>query len=226
MREINTGKAHGGSQITSDLLKLLERRILLPLKRIFTDIWLDPGKVRQIWRDSVVLTLFKKESRAEPNNYRRNFLVDQVGKAFAKVIVNKLNKQMPKISPYHFGFQSYRSTGQAILAIRCLLQRRIENQQPLCMTFIELKKAFDSINGEVLLSALKDCGIPGDIISLVEALHNKPIGKLDKDNTFVVNRGTRQGCILGPLLLSPFLTSSQVRPVERKETLHTLMIWL
>ena len=72
------------------------------------------------------------------------------------------------------------------------------------MTFIDLKKAFDSTNREALFSALRDCGIAGDIINLVEALHNKPIGKLDKDNTFVVNRGTRQGYILDPLLLSSF----------------------
>ena len=68
LREINTGKAPGESQITSDLLKLLEMKILKPLTRIFTDIWLDPGKVPQIWRDAVVLNLFKKGSRAEPYN--------------------------------------------------------------------------------------------------------------------------------------------------------------
>ena len=111
----------------------------------------------------------------------------------AKVIVNRVNKQLPKISPYQFGFRSHRSTGQAILAIRCLLQRRIKNHQPLCMTFIDLKKAFDSIDREVLFISLRDFGIPGDIISLVEALHAKPIGKLDKDNTFAVSRGWGKG---------------------------------
>ena len=57
------------------------------------------------------------------------------------------------------------------------------------MTFIDLKKAFDSIDRDVLFIGLRDFGIPGDIISLIEALHAKPIGKLDKGNTFVVNRG-------------------------------------
>ena len=68
------------------------------------------------------------------------------------------------------------------------------------MTFIDLKKAFVSIDREVLFIALRDFGIPGDIISLIEALHTKPIGKLDKENTFVVNQGVRQGCVFGPLL--------------------------
>ena len=184
LREINTGKAPGESQNTSGLLKLLEKKILKPLTRIFTDIWLDPGKIPQIWRDAAVLNLFKKRSRAEPNNYRSIFLLDQVGKVFAKVIANRVNKQLHKSSPYQFGFGSYRSTGQAILAFRCLLQRRIENHQPLCMTFIDLKKAFDSINREVLFIALRDFGMPGDIISLIEALNAKPIGKLVRITPF------------------------------------------
>ena len=193
MKEINTGKVPGESQMTSDLLKMLEKKILKPLTRIFTDIWLDPGKIPQFWRYAVVLNLFKKRSRAEPNNYRSIFLLDQVGKVFAKVIANRVNKELPKNSLYQIGFRSHKSTGKAILVIRCLLQRRIENHQHLQMTFIDLKKAFHSIDLEVLFIALRDFRIPGDIIRLIEALHAKPIGKRDKDNTFVVSRRERQG---------------------------------
>ena len=92
LRKINTGKAPGESQITSDLLKMLEKKILKPLTRTFTDIWLDPGKVPQTRREAVVLNLFKKGSRAEPNNYQSIFLLDQVCKVFAKVIANRVNK--------------------------------------------------------------------------------------------------------------------------------------
>ena len=146
------------------------KKVFNPLKKIFTDIWLEPGKVPQIWREAVILNLFKKGSRAEPNNYWSIFLHDQVGKVFAKVIANRANKQLPNISPYHLGFRKHTSTGQSILAIRCLLQRRIEKRQ-ICMTFIDLKKAFDSIDREVLFFVLRDFGISGDIISLIEALH-------------------------------------------------------
>ena len=210
LREINMGKAPGESQITSNLLKLFGKKVLKPLTKIFTDIWLDPGKTPQTWRDAVVLNLFKKGSRAEPNNYRIIFLLDQLGKVLAKVIANRANKQLSKISPYQFGFPSHRSTGQPILAIRCLLQRRIENHQSICMTFIDLKKAFDLIDREVLFIAIGYFGILGDIISLVEVLHAKLIGKLDKDNSFVVNRGLRQWCVLGPrlfIILFDFLLS-------------------
>ena len=46
-QEINTGKAPGDSQITSDLLKLLEKKILKRLTKICTNIWIDPGKTPQ-----------------------------------------------------------------------------------------------------------------------------------------------------------------------------------
>ena len=94
------------------------------------------------------------------------------------MIANKVNKQLPDISPHQFGLRSHRSTFQAILPIRCLLQRRIENQQPLCMTFIDLKKAFKLVDIEMLFIALTGFGNPGDIIIVIEALRTKPIGKL------------------------------------------------
>ena len=72
------------------------------------------------------------------------------------------------------------------------------------MTFIDLKKAFDSIDREVLFIALRDFGIPGDIISLIEALHAKSIGKLDKDNTFVVNRGEARVRFRPTVVYHPF----------------------
>ena len=126
---------------------------------------------------------------------------------FAKVIANRVHKQLPKISPYQFGFPSDMSTGLDILAIRCLLQRRTEYQQPLCMTFIDLKKALLSIDREVLFIALMDFGIPGDIPG---AFHNKPIGKLEKNYTFVLNRGrgAAGGAFWAHCCLSSFLTSS------------------
>ena len=181
LREINTGKAPGESQITSDLLKLLAKKVLKPLTKIFTAIWLDPGKIPQNWRDAVVLNLTKRGSRAETNSYRSFFFLDQVGKVFAKVIANSVNKQQPKNSPYQFGCQSHRSTGQAILAIRCLIQGRIENHQPVCMTFIDMKKAFDSIDRERLFIPIRVFGIPRDTISLIEVLPTKFIGKLNRD---------------------------------------------
>ena len=102
------------------------RRKLSGLTRIFSDIWVDLGKFPQTWRDAVTLNLFKKESRAEVNNYRSIFLLNKIGNVFAKEIANRVNKQLPKISPYQFVFRSHRSTGQAILAMRCLLQRRMK----------------------------------------------------------------------------------------------------
>ena len=69
------------------------RRIFSDLSQKFsTDIWLDLGKIPQIWRDVVVINLFKKGSRAEPSNYRSNFFFDQVGKVFAKIITNRADK--------------------------------------------------------------------------------------------------------------------------------------
>ena len=122
------------------------------------------------------------------------------------MIANRENKRLPKIFPYQFGFRTHRSTGQPILTN--LIQRKIENKQPLCTTFIELRKAFDSFDREVLIIALKNFGIPGYIISVIEALHASSIGKLDKDKAFVMNWGCGKSALWAYCCLSSFLTSS------------------
>ena len=48
--------------------------------------------------------------------------------------------------------------------------------------------------------ALRSKGIPEDVVSVLKELHTTPMGKLDKCNTFAVERGVRQGCVLGPLM--------------------------
>ena len=76
------------------------------------------------------------------------------------------------------------------------------------MTFKDLNKAFDSFDREVLFIALRVFGIPGEIITLTKALHTKPIAKLDKENTFVVNRGCGNDVFWAHCCLSPFLIFS------------------
>ncbi|CAN0460303.1 unnamed protein product, partial [Ascophyllum nodosum] len=87
MNEIANAKAVGPDGLPTELLKLglqQDRTILLELHRLITLIWRE-GKVLQLWKDAVIIVLYKMGDKTEYGNYRGIFLVSHAGKVLFKV---------------------------------------------------------------------------------------------------------------------------------------------
>ena len=77
-------------------------------------------------------------------------------------------------------------------------------QLPLTITFIDCKKAFDSINREVMFSVLRHYGIPDKLVKAIGALYNNSKSAVMVDGNisepFQVTTGVLQGDVLAPFL--------------------------
>ena len=103
-----------------------------------------------------------------------------------------------------FGFRSKHSTNHALLSIIERIREAIDNKLFTCGVFIDLEKAFDTVNHNILLAKLKHYGIRGNAYLWFESYLANRVqsvnihGNLsDKCN---VSCGVPQGSILGPLL--------------------------
>lgn len=200
IRSMKSGKAPGSNGLTSDIFKILEDETMDSIANTFRRYWNSPKELPQEWKDARVCNLFKKGDKTDPNNYRSIFLLDVTGKIFAKIIATRLQKQIDdKLDRLQFGFRPKRSTGQAILAVRNLVQNAIETKEPMTLTFIDLKKAFDSVDRGTLWRAMDYFNVPKHMQKIIFELHTTPYGTTGKVK-FAVNRGVRQGCVLGPIL--------------------------
>ena len=76
------------------------------------------------------------------------------------------------------------------------------------MTFIDLTKVFDSVHREGLWKVLKKIGCPDKFVSIVRSFHDGMMGCVLDDgeisSPFDISHGTKQGCVLAPLLFSIF----------------------
>ena len=105
---------------------------------------------------------------------------------------------------YQFGFRKGYSTDQAILEITDNLKLATDKGQITCGLFLDLSKAFDTVNHEILLSKLYLYGIRGTPHNWFESyLHNRrQYVKIDSTKSSYENItcGIPQGSTLGPLL--------------------------
>ena len=81
-----------------------------------------------------------------------------------------------------------------------------EQRQDLCLLFIDLTKAFDTVSRPGLWSIMSKLGCPPKFISMVRSLHNGMMARViengDVSSPFPVTNGVKQGCVLAPTLFS------------------------
>ena len=118
------------------------------LHRLFLKIW-DNEEVPQELKDASIVTTFKKGSRTEYGNHRGISLLSVTGKILAKVLLNRLQPLSESIIPEtQCGFRSGRGTRDMIFSARQVQEKCREQGRDLCLAFIDLTKAFDSVNSK------------------------------------------------------------------------------
>ena len=107
------------------------------------------------------------------------------------------------------GFRPNRSTTDMIIVIRRLQELARKKRIPLYVCFIDLTKAYDSVDRTLLSIVLARFGMPHNMISVICHFHDgmQACVRLDDrvySEWFAVEQGLRQGCVLAPLLFNIF----------------------
>ncbi|MGL4932411.1 MAG: RNA-directed DNA polymerase, partial [Aeromonas sp.] len=144
IKKMKSGKAPGPDDIPVEAWKLLGHRGVEVLTRMFNKI-IDKGATPSAWAASVTVPIWKgKGDVSECTTYRPIRLLCHAMKIFERVIDTRLRKII-SISPNQCGFVRGRGTTDAIYAVRLLLERHREKNQPVHMAFLDLEKAFDRV---------------------------------------------------------------------------------
>ena len=107
------------------------------------------------------------------NNYHGITLLSVPGMFFARFLRNGIRDHL--VLTRHSeqaGFAPKRSTIGRILGLRLLIERSLEYRQGFLAAYVDVKKAFNSVDKRTLCDCLHRRGIPAGILSLISALYS------------------------------------------------------
>ena len=93
-----------------------------------------------------------------------------------------------------------------IFTVRQLMEKSCEHRAKLFVTFVDLKKPYDSVPRSALWVALRKLGVPDQTVQLVKSFHQDMQARISLDGNLLeeidVNNGLRQGCCMAPVLFN------------------------
>jgi hypothetical protein len=160
---------------------------------------------------TTVVPLLKNKSGdiSDINNYRAIALSNCLSKLLESLILGCLQSYDKSEDIYQFGFKKDHSTSLGCAVLKRVVDYYRANGSYVFACFLDLSKAFDSVNHVSLFKRLVDLKSPANIFKLLIYWYsNQQINVRWKHvvtSSFCMKNGTRQGSVLSPYLFSIYM---------------------
>lgn len=206
LRELNSSKSTGSNEIPIKYLKLATT-IIAPILTDLFNYCIKSGEYPDILKVAQIVPIHKKGEKEKCTNYRPISLLSPINKIFEKFIYNQLQSYLDKkqlIHPNQYGFRPGYSTSLAVSTIYDEIINNMEEKKYTCAIFLDLAKAFDTVDHNILIQKLDLYGIRGNVLDLFKSYfcNRKHYTVVNGIPSTLENAscGVPQGSTLGPLL--------------------------
>ncbi len=208
---LKSNASSGHDEIKPEVVKFVRTLIAHPLTHIF-NLSLSSGVVPSQLKIARVVPIFKSGDRHSCSNYRPISVLPVFSKILKRLIHKRLHGFITKLDLLHnaqFGFRSNRSSFMAIIEAYNNIISNLDNKKHTLGIFLDLSKAFDTINHSILLDKLNHYGVRGEAFEWFRNYLNDRSQFVSfnnyKSSQLKIDCGVPQGSILGPLLFILYL---------------------
>ena len=208
---VDPKKSVGPDNLDPNLLQLSAPLICGALTHIF-NLTLLSSCIPTLWKTAFVLPLHKGGPADDLNNYRP---ISKLS-CLAKILEQLVNKQLKMfltsfsiLNEYQSGYRSGHSTVTAVTKVVNDIIKALDDKMVCVALFIDLSKAFDSVDHNLLLLRLQKIGLDEGscnwfsnyLIERAQAV----VADGHKSSLLKISKGVPQGSILGPILFSLYI---------------------
>ena len=164
LRNLKVNKSTGLDRIPARILKLASDIIAPSLTFIF-NLSLATGICIDDWKRARVTPIYKSEDKMKCENYRPISILPIISQVFEREVFRQVYQYLSEnslLSRFQSGFRPKYSTLSVLIQMYDEWFQNMDDGNSNCVVFLDVQKAFDSINHEILLRKMHDCfGVVG-----------------------------------------------------------------
>jgi hypothetical protein len=230
------------NSVNMKLIKFVIYEISVPLSHIFK-LSISTGTFPDKFKTSRVVPIFKQGDPKICDNYRPIALVNSFSKILEKIIATDLYNHLDLnnlLYLHQYGFQRKMSTEHNLIQVTNFIGNALNNGDWVLGIFLDLKKAFDTVQHDILLRKLERFGVNGTNLSWFKSYLSNRLQGVDINGSLSdlkeIIMSVLQGSSLGPILflcfindihyctnLSMYLFADDTNALAQGNNLHNLI---
>uniref|UniRef100_A0A803SZA2 Reverse transcriptase domain-containing protein n=1 Tax=Anolis carolinensis TaxID=28377 RepID=A0A803SZA2_ANOCA len=229
IRKLESNKAPGPDGFTGGFYKLEHSEVIRYLRKLM-NIALQEGVVPDSWKEARITMIPKEGSDlTDVRNFRPISLLNSDYKIFTKILANRLNEFLSDwISEEQTGFLPSRNIKDNVRTIIDAIEYYDQNiQKEVGFLALDAEKAFDNLNWQFFKLMFQELDMGLQFQNGINSIYSDQWARIiingDVTEKFRIEKGTRQGCPLSPLIFI-FALELLLKAINRDEKLQGIRI--
>ena len=219
LNKLKDNKAPGLDSLPYEMYKYGGGWIVDSLYNIFDKI-IEEEKVPVNWNKCKVKLIHKggNKNKKDLKNYRPISLINTISKIFCSLLNDSIVQNIEEndvLGEEQQGFRRERRGEDNLFILNETIENHRKENKDLYICYIDIEKAYDKVDREVLFKVLEKVGLPVKVINIIRSLYRDTkalysLGEFETDWVDIKN-GVRQGCVLSPTLFNLYTEELAVR---------------